>query len=76
MSMEAILAELKGVRRNGNGWMALCPAHTDRNPSLSVRERDGKVLLHCFAGCTLEAVLSALREMKQVVQTFIRSREL
>lgn len=42
------------------GYLALCPGHDDRSPSLSVRERDGKVLLHCFAGCPTEQVLDAL----------------
>ena len=42
------------------GWVALCPAHADRNPSLSVTYRDEKVLLHCFTGCTTESVLDAL----------------
>jgi putative DNA primase/helicase len=42
-------------------WMALCPAHDDRNPSLSIREARGKALVHCFAGCSTEAVLEALR---------------
>jgi hypothetical protein len=58
--LEAVLTRLKGVRRKGNGWMALCPAHADRNPSLSVREENGKVLLHCFAGCTVESICAAL----------------
>jgi hypothetical protein len=39
--------------------MACCPAHDDRNPSLSVRRApDGRVLVHCFAGCSLDAVLA------------------
>jgi putative DNA primase/helicase len=58
-SLQGILDRLKGVRRNGSGWMALCPAHADKNPSLSVNVRDGKVLLHCFAGCSQEAVCEA-----------------
>jgi 5S rRNA maturation endonuclease (ribonuclease M5) len=45
----------------GNGWTACCPAHDDKNPSLSITEAtDGKVLLHCFAGCSSENVVSAL----------------
>jgi len=40
--------------------MASCPAHPDPDPSLSIAEgRDGRVLIHCFAGCTVEAVLKA-----------------
>lgn len=52
-----IIAALGG--RNG---MARCPAHRDRDPSLSVRERDGRLLVHCHAGCDQRAVIAALRE--------------
>lgn len=62
MTTEAVLARLQGVRRNGNGWMARCPAHADRSPSLSVREgQDGRTLIHCFAGCSVESVSDALK---------------
>ena len=48
-------------RRSGSQWMARCPAHSDRRPSLSLRTTDdGVVLLHCFAGCATGDVLSAL----------------
>jgi 5S rRNA maturation endonuclease (ribonuclease M5) len=40
--------------------MAKCPAHDDHNPSLSIREKDGKVLVHCHAGCSQDAVLATL----------------
>lgn len=41
--------------------MARCPAHEDRNPSLSLKEgRDGRALLYCFAGCQLVDVVAAL----------------
>lgn len=55
-----LLSKLQQVRRSGDGWIARCPAHEDRNPSLSVTERDGKILYHCHAGCTQEAVHDAL----------------
>jgi len=59
---ESIAAALVG-RKFGEGWVAHCPAHEDSRPSLSLRERpDGKVLVHCFAGCTQDAVLEALRQ--------------
>lgn len=39
-----------------------CPAHDDEHPSLSVDQADeGRVLVHCFAGCAQEGVLDALR---------------
>ena len=60
MSAE-FLAHALGGRRSGSGWMAPCPAHEDRNPSLGIREVDGKILLHCYAGCTQSDVIQALK---------------
>jgi hypothetical protein len=56
-----VLAHLEGVHRSGAGWVARCPHHEDKQASLSVREADdGKVLIHCFAGCpNLSVVASA-----------------
>ena len=58
----AAFANLVCARSVGRGrWMARCPAHDDRSPSLSIREgRDGRVLAHCFGGCALDAVIAAL----------------
>lgn len=51
----------RGVRRTGAGWLTYCPAHDDRNPSLSVSVGgDGRILLKCHAGCSLEQILDAL----------------
>jgi len=58
--LHRVLARLARVRHNGRGWIACCPAHTDRSPSLSIRENNGRVLLYCFAGCPVEAVCTAL----------------
>jgi len=58
-----IATALPKNRRNGKGWVACCPAHADKHPSLSIDEgRDGKVLLHCHAGCTQDEVIDALRD--------------
>ena len=63
----AILNRFRGVRRNGTGWVALCPAHADKIQSLSITVSNGKILLHCHAGCSVQAVCSAagieLREL-------------
>ena len=60
MSIEKLLSRLNGVKENGkNKHVARCPAHDDRSPSLAIKEcDDGRVLLHCFAGCETEEVLS------------------
>ena len=49
---ERALDLLEDVRQTGlDQWMARCPSHEDKTPSLSIREGDdGRVLLHCFAG--------------------------
>lgn len=47
-------------KKGNDGYIARCPAHDDQNPSLSIAEgNDGKVLLHCFAGCTIDAICNA-----------------
>ena len=62
MGAEKLLSQLGGVKRTGpNRWTARCPAHDDRRPSLAVRELDdGRVLVHDFAGCSIEEVLAAI----------------
>lgn len=55
------LAEALQAKRVGSGWMACCPAHDDRDPSLSISGRGGRLLVHCHAGCPQEAVITELR---------------
>lgn len=61
MSLESLLSRLDGVKRTGHDrWVAKCPSHKDRRASLSVRGLDdGRVLLHCFAGCAVDMVVGA-----------------
>lgn len=60
MDVEHILSKLEGVKKTGNFWMARCPYHKDKTPSLSVRPVPGRVLLHCFAGCDVLDILEAM----------------
>lgn len=55
-----IVESLRGTWRRGKG-MCCCPAHDDRTPSLSVTLGRKAILLHCFAGCTNEDIIAALR---------------
>jgi hypothetical protein len=61
MSAETLLSRLEAVKRTGPGrWLARCPAHDDKRPSLSVRELDdGRVLVKCWAQCTAQEVVAA-----------------
>ena len=59
----AELAKALGGHRAGATWMARCPAHEDRKPSLSISSgKDGKVLVHCHAGCDQRDVIAILRQ--------------
>jgi len=60
-TVDRILRLLRNVKARGNGWTALCQAHDDKTNSLSIHEgHDGRVLLHCFAGCETSQVVGAL----------------
>ncbi len=63
MKIEEFLSYLKNVKRvRENEYMALCPAHNDKKPSLSVglSENKKQILLHCYAGCSAEDILNAV----------------
>ena len=53
-----LLEKVKPVK--GNEYQARCPAHDDKNPSLSVTESDGRILVHCHAGCSYKEIINAL----------------
>lgn len=57
-----LLARMAGVRQSKpNSWIARCPAHDDKSPSLAVTYADdGRILIHCFAGCEAHDVLAAV----------------
>lgn len=61
--IDNLLSRLNKVRQTGPGrWIARCPAHNDKSPSLAIREfGDGRILLHCFTGCSTADVLTAVR---------------
>ena len=62
MAVDRILAGLRGVKSTGRDrWIACCPAHEDRMPSMTIRVvPDGRILMHCFAGCGTDDILGAL----------------
>ena len=62
MIADRILPLLDKVKSRGdNSWLACCPAHDDKNPSLAVTEKDGRVLLHCFSHqCNVSDIVHAV----------------
>lgn len=56
-----LLNRLEGVRQVGpEKWVARCPAHPDRSPSLSIRLDGDRILLYCFAGCPVSRIVEAI----------------
>ena len=47
--IDDFIERLEKVRKSGNGYVACCPVHKDNNPSMTITEKDGKVLCHCFS---------------------------
>lgn len=57
---DLLLSKLDQVRPTANGFSARCPAHDDRVSSLSISGGDGKHLLYCHAGCSIEEICAAI----------------
>ena len=57
------LVKQLGGRWHGRYAMVLCPAHSDREPSLSIRQGRHTILVHCFAGCDGGEVMRAIRAL-------------
>ena len=61
MTITQFLALFPTAKETRKGWDVLCPAHDDHHPSLGVMEGDdGRIVLHCFAGCTPAAICASL----------------
>lgn len=60
--LEPLLSQLSKVSQNGRGqYIACCPAHNDKHPSLAIRQiDDGKILLKCFGGCSTYEIVNAV----------------
>jgi CHC2 zinc finger len=62
MNVDTLLSHLTKVRpTGGNEWVACCPSHPDKSPSLAIKDvGDGRILVHCFAGCSADEVMGSL----------------
>ena len=57
---DVFLYRFKGLKPSGEGWTAKCPAHDDKQNSLSINRGEGKWLVKCHAGCSIHAVAAAV----------------
>lgn len=55
-----LVERLDWARRSGGGFIARCPAHPDRAPSLSVKDGQRGTVLHCHAGCSAKEITGSL----------------
>lgn len=61
--IELLLSRLQGVKKikGSDKWVALCPAHNDKTPSLSIRQlEDSRILINCWSGCGAINVLESI----------------
>jgi len=60
-NIDTLLSKVHKLKKTGDGkWLACCPAHDDKSPSLAIKLADDRILIHCFAGCDVSAIVSAL----------------
>lgn len=66
MTLQEILNRLEGVNGHSGTYTARCPAHKDKHQSLSVSQgKDGRILMHCHTGCSIEAIVGAMGMQKK-----------
>jgi hypothetical protein len=54
------LSRFENVRKNGDGYTAKCPSHTDKKNSLSLKAETDKIVLFCHAGCSVNDICASL----------------
>ena len=76
LTAENIARELgRGVETgHGDRWNTLCPSHDEKSPSFVVSEKDGRILVHCHAGCSQHEVIESLKR-KGLWPTIKRTRD-
>lgn len=59
--IDKLLSRLDKVKSTSrHSWLACCPSHDDKTPSMTISDRDGRILIHCFAGCPTESIIETL----------------
>jgi hypothetical protein len=60
-NIDTLLSRVHKLKKTGDSkWLACCPAHDDKTPSLAIKLADDRILIHCFAGCDVSSIISAL----------------
>ena len=60
-NIDTLLSRVHKLKKTGDSkWLACCPAHDDKTPSLAIKLADDRILIHCFTGCDVSSIISAL----------------
>ncbi|MBA2483584.1 MAG: DNA primase [Nitrosomonas sp.] len=60
-NLDYLISQLRKVKQTGSSrWIACCPSHDDKTPSLAIRDINDKILLKCHAGCSIHEIVSAI----------------
>ena len=60
-NIDTLLSRVHKLKKTGDSkWLACCPAHDDKSPSLSIKLADDRILIHCFAGCDVSSIVASL----------------
>ena len=60
-NIDTLLSRVHKLKKTGDSkWLACCPAHDDKTPSLAIKLADDRILIHCFSGCDVSAIVSTL----------------
>jgi len=60
-NIDTLLSRVHKLKETGDGkWLACCPAHDDKPPSLAIKLADDQILIHCFAGCDVSSIVNSL----------------
>jgi len=61
MQLSEIITRFEGAKPNGkDSFQAKCPSHEDKHASLTISEQNGKILMHCHAGCDVDSICRAI----------------
>ena len=60
MEHKKILSYFQVKSSHGNKSQCICPAHNDKQASLTITEGGVSALLYCHAGCRIENILQAV----------------
>lgn len=56
------IIKLTNAKRTGSGYIGHCPAHPDKNPSLSIKQDNDTILLYCHSGCSYQDIINEFNE--------------